>query len=193
MRSIKRLAVVSFLLAIAGCAIVPAKTSTPLLVSDKGFALSGRIAVKYDGKGFSGVMRWAHSGPLDEIFIVAPLGQTVAHIVREGEAATLTTADQKLYRATDAERLAQEVLGWSLPLRALKYWVVGVNSPHTSSDINVDGDGRVSRMRQDAWEITYLGYAPREEGGLPRAMEMRHRDLEIKLIVDQWTQPPAKP
>ena len=117
------------------------------------------MAVKYDEKNFSGSVRWTHRADTDEIWILAPLGRGVARIVRDGAGITLTTDDQKIYRAPDAETLTREVLGWSLPLAGLQYWVLGVAAPQSPADAQSDNEGRIERLNQDQWEIAYLRYS----------------------------------
>lgn len=184
--------VLAALLLLAGCAVSTVKTAgpeTPIPTEqhDAGaFGLAGRVAVKYDDKGFSGSLRWQYREERDEVVLWAPLGQTVAVIERNAQEVTLTTSDQKVYRAEDAESLTLQTLGWQLPLKGLRYWVKGVNSPHTSSVVDVDGEGRVARVLQDGWEIQYSSYFSPEEGKLPRRMVLRRENLEIRLIIDRW-------
>ena len=152
-----------------------------------GFELSGRVAVKYDEKNFSGSVRWTHRADWDEIWILAPLGRGVARIVREGAGITLTTDDQKIYRAHDAESLTREVLGWSLPLAGLQYWVLGMAAPLSTADAQSDNQGRIQRLIQDEWEIAYPRYKPDPESGMPGRIQLHRGDLNISLIVDDWT------
>src|SRR5512146_1660501 len=89
----------------AGCATtgpgirpVPGDANTP-------FDLSGRVLVTYDGRAFSSGVRWRHVAEHDEIWLLSPVGQTIAYIVSDSEGATLTAADQKQYRAASVEDL----------------------------------------------------------------------------------------
>ncbi len=182
------------LLVACGCASTPGKApSYPqsrvqslLSVRQSGFELSGRVAVKYDETSFSGGVRWTHRVDVDEIWILAPLGRGVARIVRDGNGITLTTDDQKIYRARDAENLTHEVLGWSLPLSGLQYWVLGVSAPQSEAYAQSDGVGRMECLHQDHWEIAYLRYKPETESGMPASIQMRRDDLSIRLIIDDW-------
>ncbi|HVS27420.1 MAG TPA: lipoprotein insertase outer membrane protein LolB [Burkholderiales bacterium] len=182
-------------LLVCGCVSIPSKTpSHPQSraqslhsAQQHGFELSGRVAVKYDEKSFSGGVRWTHRADTDEIWILAPLGKGVARIVRDGAGITLTTDDQKTYRARDAESLTREVLGWSLPLAGLQYWVLGVAAPQSPADAQSDNEGRIERLNQDQWEIAYLRYKPEPESGMPGRIQLRRGDLNISLIVDNWT------
>jgi outer membrane lipoprotein LolB len=187
----------ALLLLLGACAAPPPRTvSTPLSRAQSlaaaqryGFQLSGRVAVKYDEKNFSGGVRWAHNGSGDEIWILAPLGSGVAHIVQDAGGISLTTTEQKTYRALDAESLTREVLGWSLPLSGLQYWVLGIAAPQNAAQAQHDAQQRLARLNQDSWEIAYLRYKPEQESGMPARITLSRGDLQISLIIDDWTIP----
>jgi outer membrane lipoprotein LolB len=191
---------VALLLLLGACAAsTPKPVSTPLtraeilaVAQHDGFQLSGRVAVKYDEKNFSGGVRWAHNAADDEIWILAPLGTGVARIVRDANGISLTTNEQKTYRAYDAETLTREVLGWSLPLSGLQYWVLGIAAPKSTARAQQDSQQRLARLNQDSWDIAYLRYKPELESGMPARILLSRGDLQISLIIDDWTIPPIE-
>ncbi len=188
----------ALLLLLGACAAPPPKTvSTPLsraqsleAAQRNGFQLSGRVAVKYDEKNFSSSVRWVHNGSDDDIWILAPLGSGVARIVQDAGGICLTTNDQKTYRAHDAESLTHEVLGWSLPLSGLQYWILGIAAPQSAAQEQRDAQQRLERLNQNSWEIAYLRYKPEQESGMPARIMLRRGDLQISLIIDDWIIPP---
>lgn len=188
----------ALLLLLGACAAPPPKPVSPPLpraqslaaAQRDGFQLSGRVAVKYDEKSFSGGVRWAHNGSGDEIWILAPLGSGVARIVQDASGISLTTTEQKTYRARDAETLTREVLGWSLPLSGLQYWVLGIAAPESAAEEQHDAQQRLVRLNQDSWEIVYLRYKPEQESGMPARIMLNRGDMQISLIIDDWIIPP---
>lgn len=156
------------LLLFAGCSVLAPKNETVSTIvkesaadksrlSSPDFRLLGRLSVKGGKESFSGGIQWHHSEEADEFFLLSPLGHALAQIHRIPEGVFLTTSDQEHYYADDVESLTEEVLGWRLPLAGLQYWVQGMNSPATSSAMDLDAHGRVVAIRQDGWEIGY-GY-----------------------------------
>ena len=175
---------------LAGCAAMPEaslQTRAPFVsaLQNELFQLAGRVGVKYDDQGFSGNMRWQHRAQSDEILILSPLGQGVAQIVQDSTGVSLTTSDQKIYHAQDAETLTDEILGWRLPLAGLRYWVVGRAAPG-NAEMEHDQAGRVSRLKQDGWQIDYLSYRETNGVTLPQKLIMQRGNLEMKLIIDSW-------
>lgn len=158
------------------------------VVSAVNFELVGRVSAKGNDKGFSGGVRWSHTGTDDTILLLSPFGQIVAQIKSNSDTVLLITSEQKIYRAENVESITKQVLGWQLPLLGLQYWVRGVNSPNTISEVEVDMDGRNTVIRQDGWEITYNSYFPSKiiQTAWPKALVLNRSNLKIKLVIDNW-------
>ena len=92
------------------------------------------------------------------------------------------TGDNKEYRAADAESLTEQALGWRLPLAGLSDWVQARASPGRPAEMQGDVDNGLE-LRQDGWQVAYEEF----RGGKPFRMRLKREDLEIVLVVDQWT------
>lgn len=176
------------LLALAGCASPPA--AVPHALQGPGaFALDGRIAVKFDGRHSSGGFHWQHDDASDDVLLLAPLGLTVAHIRQDASGATLEESGNR-YSAPDSGSLMMRTLGWRLPLEGLPYWVRARPAPGAEAGVERTANGQVGRLNQDGWEIQYTAYDGTTADSLPTRMTLRHEDLEIRLLIDQWKFPP---
>jgi outer membrane lipoprotein LolB len=176
------------LLLLAGCASAPPVSqpvTRPSSAEQKPFVLNGRIAIKHDGDRSSANIRWAHRREDDDILLLAPLGQTVAHIHSDVQGAVLDTAD-KHYTAQDPEELTQQVLGWHLPLAGLRYWVLALPAPKSKSSIEHVANGQVSILQQDGWKILYTRYAAQTPDSLPLRISLQREGMELQLVVDEW-------
>ena len=147
-----------------------------------GFELSGRVAVRHGKDAASGRIFWRHSNDADELLITSFLGQGIARINRERDRFRLVTGDKKEYRADNAEDLTEQALGWRLPLDGLSDWVQARASPGRPAEMQGDVD-RGLELRQDGWHVAYEEF--RE--GKPFRMRLTREDLQIILVVDQWT------
>jgi len=164
--------------ALGACASLP-EAGRPL---PGGFELSGRVAVRHGKDAASGRIFWRHSDDSDELLITSPLGQGIARINRERGQFRLVTGDRKEYRADNAEDLTEQALGWRLPLDGLSDWVQARASPGRPAEVR----GEVNRdleLWQDGWHVVYDEF--RE--GRPFRLRMSRENMEITLIVDQWT------
>ena len=164
---------------LAACVALP-EPSPP---SPGGFELSGRVAIRHSKEAASGQIFWRHSVDADELLITSPLGQGIARINRERDEYRLVTGDNRVYRASDAESLTEQALGWRLPLAGLPDWVRGRASPDRPAEIRGEA-GRDLELRQDGWHVAYEEF----RGGRPFRLRISREDLEIRLIVDRWTE-----
>lgn len=179
-----RLAVLAAAGWLSACAL-PGPAPPP--ASDAPFDLIGRVAVNFEGRAFSSNVRWQHAGGREEVWLMTPLGQTLAHILSDSAGATLTASDQTQYRAASVESLTRQALGWELPLSRLTWWVRGEPVPGAQpASAERDERGRLTLLDQDGWRVSYLYYPPGEQGGLPRRLDLRSGGQEIRLLIDGW-------
>lgn len=177
-------------LLVGGCATPALKqpASTTIQPIPATFQLNGRIGVRHDGQGFSGNLNWQHRADEDEIQLLSPLGQTVASIQRKTGSVTMDTSEGR-YTAKSPAELTEQVLGWSLPLDGMQYWVLGHPTPNEAAERERDDSGHVTRLRQHEWDIEYSDYRMEGDHVLPSRIRMRNESLELKLIVDSWELP----
>jgi outer membrane lipoprotein LolB len=164
---------------LGACAELPEGPSLP----PGGFELAGRIAVRHAKDGASGRIQWRHSVDTDDVLITSPIGQGIAHISRNGDEYHLTTGSGKEFRATDPESLTEQTLGWRLPLAGLPDWIQGRAAPGENADLRRDAEQRPLELRQDGWRVEYQEF----RNGHPARLRMSREDLEIRLVVDRWT------
>src|SRR5690606_23729802 len=96
------------LAALAACAVIAPQRAARA----PGFDLVGRVAVTSPERAFSSSVRWSHRPGGDELWLLTPTGQAVAHIRAGDDGATLTTAERHEYSARDVEALTRRALGW---------------------------------------------------------------------------------
>ena len=195
----KRLVACLFPVLLWGCAELPLPPDEPeaaprpqATAADAGsaFRLAGRIGVSHNGENFSGSLRWRHDAEGDEIFILSPLGQGIARIVRDTAGVSLETAEGRGYRGPDVESLTEEVLGWRLPARGLPYWVAGRPAPGSPADADLDDNLQLSRLSQDGWRVDYQGYRLVQGVLLPARLELSlDKNLRVRLVIDDWVLP----
>lgn len=181
----------------AGCAQWPgfrtaraavARAPSPVL---ERFNLEGRVSVKTGENAFSGGMTWDHARQEDRLLLRTPLGQGVAELHGTPQHVTLKDKEGRVYQATDAESLVREVVGMTLPLKGLSWWVVGHPQPGVPHRTELDEAGRLAVLEQADWRIEFGRYGLQEGlGFLPgKLVARRGEDLEIRLVVDQWIIP----
>ena len=182
------------MLVLAGCTAMapPARIS-----HNAGFALEGRVAVRYGAENISGRIGWTHDPARDEIGLASPLGNQLARLVRAADGVTLTDSRQETFRAADAESLTQQRLGWRLPLAGLTDWVqgrvatelaAGTAKDQAAPEVQRDVAGRLSFLEQSGWRIEY-SYED-DTARLPKRLILQYLNavelLEIRLVIERW-------
>jgi len=183
------LALWGVLAVLAGCASTrPAQVLPASNVSISAFSLKGRVAFKLGERGDKASLRWRHSATRDSLRLLSPLGFVVGDIEADGNGATLTTGDKKVYRSNDVQSLTREVLGWDLPLAGLRYWVTGRADPGAPVQAQSrDDKERLKSLMQNDWRIDYTEYFG--DSAMPARLSLVYDRLNLRLIVEHWELP----
>ncbi len=193
-----RVLVAALALVIAGCATTPKPPAVgdpelawqarqALLSAQQDWRFRGRIAIRHGEEGWQAGLNWRQRQRRFDIQVLDPLGRKVAQLDGDGGRVTLITAEGGRARAEDPERLMRRVLGWSLPVSGLRYWVLGVPDPEGPPPrLELDGAGRLSRLTQDGWAVEYRRYEPHGGVDLPAKLVLSRADLRVRLVVKDW-------
>ena len=180
--AVRHVVTVLTLVLLAACA------SSPLAPrDDRPFDLLGRVLVTYSGGAVTSNVRWEHAAERDEIWLMTPTGQTLAHVVDTPAGATLTRADQQQFRAGSVEALTRRALGWTLPLAPLQYWVRGMAAPGVPPEVlERDAENRLVSFNQNGWRVSLAYHGEGEAAGKVRRVDLKDGANEIRFIVDTW-------
>jgi outer membrane lipoprotein LolB len=192
-----------FLLVLTGCAaLAPPGADTPgdrawrtrqeALAGLHRWRALGRVSLQAGEQAFHASVVWDQDGDSYRVRLLGPLGQGAVEIAgREGDV-TLRTARGETYRAQDPETLMAQTLGWWVPVRGLRHWLLGRDDPGAPApQRELDPGGRPLRLAQAGWEVRYLDYAPGEPVALPSRLELDRADLHVRLVVSRWELTPS--
>lgn len=178
------------MLVLAGCApLAPREAASTSAgpVSATAYRLEGRVAVRTAEQQFSGGIVWSRQGDQQDILLRTPLGQGVAEVHMNPGGASLTDSEGKTYQAGSGEALLLKTMGLALPLSGLGHWLRGQPDMARVYVGVPDGQGGWASLEQDGWHIEY---GAKDPSGLPlRLVARRADDLEIRLVVDAWSNP----
>ena len=151
--------------------------------------VEGRIGVISGQEGWHATFQWVQQEPHYRIDLIGPLGQGRVVIESDGQEVRVQTQDGQSWSAPDPDDLLEQTLGVRLPVNGLRYWVRGLPAPGPTPVLQTDANGRLTRLEQNGWVIEYLIYAPTSilNLDLPERVIAQHRDLSVKLVIEQWT------
>lgn len=161
--------------------------------------IQGRLSVRTAKEGGQASLLWVRDGVQQRMDITGPLGRGHLRLTQNNDGAELRDADQKTWRADNAEQLLYRTTGWWVPLDGLNYWVLGLPMPHVPATEELDDQGRLKTLIQSGWEIQFIEYAQQDALDLPQkffikrkiapteATEAAAQSIEVRFVVEHWT------
>lgn len=163
----------------------------PGIDNQQRWQLSGKIGLRAPQLAESAYLNWRQCGDNYAVRISGPLGQTVARIDGRGEQLTLQFEGRAPMITTEPEALMQQQLGWSLPLRALRYWVRAEAAPGGDAEFS-GAERQPNSLQQQGWQVDYLAYHQTGAVTLPAKLRLNRNDnvgrdnLQATLIINEW-------
>jgi outer membrane lipoprotein LolB len=149
--------------------------------------LGGKLGLRGPQLAESAWLNWRQCGDAYDMRISGPLGQTVARIDGDGRQLTVRMEGQEPVTTAEPEQLLQDRLGWSVPLRALRYWVRAEQAPGPSAEV-AGPSGQPTELRQLGWQVSYLEWHRNETVALPARVKLRNEatGLQATLLINEW-------
>lgn len=151
------------------------------------WAFNGRIGVAAGEDGFSGSLRWTQAGDDFEATVSGPLGVGTVRLEGDGRSVQLTDSDGERIVLHDAERDLYLRYGWTIPVRSLRYWALGIPDPALPAETALGSDGQLERLVQGGWQVEITRYG--EGGGQPMPTRLRaaSEQTRVKLSIHKWS------
>jgi outer membrane lipoprotein LolB len=184
-------------LTLAGCSLMPWSSDDDaevltFLPADQlnQWDLTAKFSVSTKDGTESGSIRWILNPDEERLDVLSPTGSVVAQLTMTESEARLKTDDRETV-AKDADTLLKDVMDISLPVNALRYWVRGLDSPDLPLEsVEKDGEGRITELSQDGWQLAYNGNISIESGShrfeVPRRLTATRGDIEIRWASTEW-------
>lgn len=150
------------------------------------FSLNGRIAVSNGNDGGSGRFFWEQRGQAFTLRFVAPVGTQNWRIESQPGQALLIESSGAVRVAATADELLQRELGWRVPSRSLRYWILGMRAPESDATPSFDEAGNLSSLSQAGWQIDYLRFDQTQQPPLPTKLFARSGKNEVRISIRTW-------
>jgi outer membrane lipoprotein LolB len=147
------------------------------------FALNGRIASGMLGRAD---LYWKQqANGRFSMRVSGPLGVGAAELSGNARQVRVRTAQGEEF-TTDPEAWLQQQFGWSLPVRGLRWWALGLPAPGIRYQLELDAEGRAARIVQNGWDLSYTEYQEVDGIVLPKRVEAVNGENEVRLLADRW-------
>lgn len=150
------------------------------------WSLAGKLSVDDGEDGGSGRLQWKVADPVSDLSFRGALGKGAWQLHIEPGLAELRKSDGSVLFAESVGQLIESELGWSVPVNALRWWVLGVNAPGPTDALELDGEGRAALLRQFGWQVSFSRYSPVAGIELPGRVDALRDDRRVKLAIASW-------
>ena len=147
----------------------------------------GRIAVRVAKEGWQGGINWQQQEQTYSIYLAGPFGSSVARIEGDEAGVLLSTAEGEQQFYENEAQLMIDNFGWELPVKSLRYWILGVTDPQSKASVlELDDFGRPISVQQFGWDIHYQRYTNEGAVDLPKRLVLRNQSVLVKLVITDW-------
>lgn len=164
---------------LSACSTVTSKAPTP---SPSGFNIHGLVGVTTTNSQNSANFNWYQQGATYHIELYGPMALGTTYLDSDGQQVSLTLSNQETYHASAPEILMQNVLGWSLPVDGLKYWILALPMPNEAFTAKKDAMGNLQSLSQEGWMMTYVWVAGQK---FPHKITLTRPGIKVILIVNK--------
>lgn len=182
-------------LVLAGCATTPVAPpqlapaqQRSLLQGLAAFAFTGRVAIT--GQDSAPSLEWQQKRDVASVRLTGRLGVGGIRVEYSPERLRLETSSGVKLGDDEAEQFLATELGFVPPFDSLRYWVLGLPAPGSPADQDFDADGRVQRLEQRDWLISYDRHVEVNTTAgavqLPARLVATRDKLRLTLVIDRW-------
>ena len=150
------------------------------------WSFEGRLGLTGIKDSWQANINWQHRSSNEEIRLSGPLGQGATIIKLTGTLVTIDRGNDKIQTSLEPEAFISQQLGMFVPVRSLRYWVIGV--PEPGSPYVEAGLG----FRQAGWVIEYKQMQRVNAQNMPRRITVTNEKVKLKIMIDQWILNAAK-
>jgi len=174
-------------LVLSGCSSIKIEHETaysrrarePLYNLDN-WLFNGRLVITGQNDSWSANINWKHVVDKEEIKLSGPLGQGATVIKLSDDLVSVDRGNGKVQTSEQPEEFINQQLGVFVPIKSLRYWVIGLPEPSQSFVDTSDG------FTQEDWLVRYAQMQAVNGQSMPRKITVSNSRVKLKLIIDQW-------
>ena len=145
--------------------------------------MAGRIGLRTADSGATANLRWRRTERGDQIYLFGLLGGGKVQLDITDRKVELRDAKGQVSTGTDVTALLYQVTGWHVPFDSLDGWLRGLPAPGVYDSIEIDQDGKLIRLHQAGWEISYDEFMSVGNLTLPKRIQLIAQPKTIDALV----------
>ena len=151
-----------------------------------GWQLTGRIGVKTKKNAEAVNINWQRQNQQYVLIFSGPFGKVLAKLSGSTDGSSVLSLPGKpAITGTSTESLIKQAIGMDIPTDELISWITGIPAPEQSKKISLNTSGRLNRLNQKNWHITYSDYILLDNCILPSYISAVKKDMKITIAL-RW-------
>ncbi len=191
------------ILLLSGCSSIPTK-QTQVLIKQKPqqritqlallqqWKVQGKIAFFEKGNRNSATLTWQmdDKNKIQQLNLTSYLGINVLQLKSRDNSHEIQV-DGNTYQGRDLEGLIHSLTGYTLPTKALSFWLKGI--PYQESDRIIYHEetqlplSLTSHYNNQLWQVNYGKYRQIDDYSLATSFSIKKDDLSIKIAINEWS------
>ncbi len=174
-------------LMLSACSSIPteqevlySKSSREQIYNIAQWSFEGRLGLTGKNDSWQANINWEHEPNKEEIKLSGPLGQGATVIQLTGNLVSINRGDGKVQSSTQPEAFINQQLGMFVPIRSLRYWIVGLPEPTAAFIETATG------FVQSGWLVEFKQMQRVNDDYMPRKISVSNEQVKLKLMIDQW-------
>jgi outer membrane lipoprotein LolB len=184
---------IAALLVVAGCRTTPLHVPVTDWPSERAarqsldrWEMSGRAGVKTGSDGFTASLHWIQQGSTSEARIQGALGVGGLRVLARDGTIEIDTSKGEHIGPDEAAAELEKAIGFDLPVLELRYWLLGVPAPGLPANEELDEQGRLVRLSQQDWNLTFDRFENVRGSWLPGRIKLERGAIRVRLVADKW-------
>ena len=171
------------MLFLAGCA-----ATRQAQLQDADFRLRGRLGLRSGDEAFATSFDWQQAGARFRIEFWGAFGQGRALVFGDDSAASLRDARGDVTSGVDVEALMERLLGWTVPVPALRHWVRGRTDPSRAAAAEQrDAEGNLVQFKQSGWTVRLSRWRQTTIGAAPGRIVAEGAGHVVTVVCKDWS------
>jgi len=176
-----------------GCSLLSGQVTQPPLAESRQqlyqipvWRLEGRIAAKMGNEGWNANLVWDHEKGQERLRIFGPFNQGAVSIIVQSDLVYVNEGNGVVTSSKEPDAWLKNRLGFTVPLRSLRFWVLGLPDPELDYKAERDAKGGLVGFEQTAWTLSFESFDSVGDKVLPKKMTIRGSDVVLRLVADEW-------
>lgn len=171
---------------LSGCATIAPGSA----VTDVEFIVQGKLLLTLADEKTALQFSWQQNQDDYVIDVWGAFGQGRTQLRGTGKKMQVMRG-QKVIVAGPPELVMQQQLGWSMPVEAMRYWILGQPQPNIRfADYAIDEAQSSVRFRQSSWAVSVVlvnGANTARQDPQPKQVELIRDDVAVRVKVSKYS------